>query len=280
MANQTPLVAFQQHFHPTRTFSERCVPTQLFVLPAESLDDTTLTDPDTDATLPSLRQSCSAYGLCFARVIRSFAPGLYWAVVGATVNLDDEEWVILTESHLAYALPWDVRVQGKGSAQIRDLMLAQANELEPLILYAEPARAEIQEQALASKDRLVAPPMEFSTLDLQKHLVTTPALLNKHQRSTPPWRPTAVEIQQGLLQAILHKFQQRVALAQNDAIAQDLQAWCNLLVIIQDWQQQTKQRIVEVSQRWCARRNRPIWYLTLDVPASLLAQRGSIKMAA
>ena len=62
---------------------------------------------------PTLRKQASALGLCYARVLRSFADGLYWAEVASTPDLVDAQRVLLTEEQLYHALPWDIRLQDR-----------------------------------------------------------------------------------------------------------------------------------------------------------------------
>src|SRR5437667_3900788 len=107
-----------------RTFFQRFGHHGACVLPNDVLSDDPLTDPGTGEELPSLRdQVCLANGisrriLCYARVLRTCGDGLYWADVAATPDFVNMLRVILTEEDLSFALPYDVRVQGKSSAQI------------------------------------------------------------------------------------------------------------------------------------------------------------------
>src|ERR1051326_4710281 len=113
------------------------------VLPAEVLDDTRLSDPETGHMQPSLRQCCSQDGqLCYAGILYSTADGLYWATVAATPDFARAERVLLTETHLTYALAWDERLSWRTPTQIRRLMQAQAEELAPLHPHTKPAPAD------------------------------------------------------------------------------------------------------------------------------------------
>ena len=134
MTHQALLLEDLQPCHePYRTFFQRFGPLGICVLPAEVLDDTPLFDPDTGLTEPSLRECCSQDGqLCYARVLSTFADGLYWADVAATPDLVEAERVMLTEAHLVYALAWDERLFWRTPSQIRRLMQAHAEDLAPL----------------------------------------------------------------------------------------------------------------------------------------------------
>src|SRR5690349_17622939 len=95
-----------------RSFFERYGTQGVCVLPSDVLSNDLLrVDPETHTIPSSLCQEVSALGLCFARVLRCFAIGLYWAEVAGTPDLVDAQRVLLTEDQLFHALPWDIRLQ-------------------------------------------------------------------------------------------------------------------------------------------------------------------------
>src|SRR5689334_9146095 len=97
-----------------RSFFERFGAHGVCVLPSEVLSNDLLrVDPQTHTMPPSLRKEVSTLGLCYARVLRSFANGLYWAEVAATPDLVAAQRVVLTEEQLYHALPWDIRLQDR-----------------------------------------------------------------------------------------------------------------------------------------------------------------------
>src|SRR5260370_39166293 len=120
-----------------RTFFDRFGQYNTCLLPDEVLSNDSLTDPDTGEELPSLRDQISLVNgiyhsmLCYARVLRTCGDGIYWADVAATSNFVNAHRVILTEEDLYFALPYDVRVQGKSPAQILKMMAAHAREVRP-----------------------------------------------------------------------------------------------------------------------------------------------------
>ncbi len=62
-----------------RTFFQRFGTQGICVLPADVLSNDLLrVDPETHTMPSTLRKQASALGLCYARVLRSFADGLYW----------------------------------------------------------------------------------------------------------------------------------------------------------------------------------------------------------
>ena len=111
-----------------RTFFDRFGHAGVCLLPAEVLSDDPLPDPETGAMLPSLREQVGLVNgihhhlFCYARVLRTCGDGLYWADVAATPELLHSQAatarVILTEEDLYFALPDDIRLQGKSSADI------------------------------------------------------------------------------------------------------------------------------------------------------------------
>src|SRR5215472_9640002 len=116
-----------------RSFFQRFGHLGVCVLPAEALSNDLLqVDPQTHIMPPSLRQSVSVLGLCFARVLRSCADGLYWADVAATPDLVDAQRVLLTEEQLYHTLPWDIRLVQKQPGDIRNLLIDHAQEVQPV----------------------------------------------------------------------------------------------------------------------------------------------------
>lgn len=282
MTPQTPVLKYaHQHkrepittphcSHAPRTFFERFGFLGTCILPAEVLDNTPLCDPETRQMQPSLRKRCSAYGLCFAHVLSLFADGLYWADVAANPHLVGAERVVLTEEHLTFALAWDERLQWRKPAHIRRLMQAHVRDMEPLCMRAAPGPAEHTPQVPLVAQELIA----VTTEDLCEALIPHSELPQEPHCSTPSRWPSPLEVQQGLLRAMLRTLQKQMAHAQDAITAQTLQARCELLLHMQRWQQQTHQRVVHVDQGLYATQHRSVWYLTLGVPEGLLAESAS-----
>ena len=158
-----------------RTFFQRFGTHGVCVLPDDVLSDDPLTDPETGEELPSLRDQVSLvngtyhHTFCYVRVLRTCGDGLYWADVAATPDMVNTYRVILTEEDLYFALPYDVRVQGKSPAQILKMMAAHARAVRPVqrvapvvtpertpapVLPLEPlAVVEVSNDRAASSDR-------------------------------------------------------------------------------------------------------------------------------
>ena len=80
----------------------------------------------------SLHADASNEGICFFRVIRSFDDGCYLVRVAARLELLSEGYtVVLDEGQLAYALPWDCRLQGKSTGYIHKILHAHHASLQP-----------------------------------------------------------------------------------------------------------------------------------------------------
>src|SRR5436190_7409131 len=116
-----------------RTFFQRFGTQGICILPADVLSNDLLrVDPETHVIPPTLRKQASALGLCYARVLRCFAEGLYWAEAAATPDLVDAQRILLTEEQLYHALPWDIRVRDRSPETLRDVMFAHAQSVRPI----------------------------------------------------------------------------------------------------------------------------------------------------
>jgi len=80
------------------------------VMLAAALSADSVDEEDTS----SLRADASNEGICYIRVIRELGDGWYLVRVAARPELLPEGYtVVLDERHLACALPWDCRLQGR-----------------------------------------------------------------------------------------------------------------------------------------------------------------------
>ena len=272
-----PLEAIQPSHVPQRIFFQRCSPLGVYVLPARCLDNTPLKD-ETGKPILNLRQQCSSQGLCFAHVLRPTTAGdQYWADVAATPDMENAERALLTEEQLAFALPWDERLYRLSRAQIRRLMFTQARNLKPLRPHA--ARpAETLLPAPTAPMRMQTP-VAVNSEDLRDALSPASGRPKKHRTSSPPRWSNTLDVQQWLLRAMLRAIQKQVAYAQNEAIAQAIQARCLLLEDILEWQHQTHQRVVHVDQSPTSQ-HRSVWLLTLEMPETVFAPAGATAAAA
>ncbi|MGZ3611637.1 MAG: hypothetical protein ACXVBU_16415, partial [Ktedonobacteraceae bacterium] len=154
-----------------RTFFQRFGTHGVCVLPDDVLSDDPLTDPVTGEELPSLREQVSLvngtyhHTFCYVRVLRTCGDGRYWADVAATPDMVNTYRVILTEEDLYFALPFDVRVQGKSPAHILRMMAAHARAVRP-VQRVEPVVTTVHSPApVLPLEPLVV--VEVSSEDLQ-----------------------------------------------------------------------------------------------------------------
>src|SRR6266568_8571405 len=167
-----------------RTFFQRFGTQGMCVLPADVLSNDLLrVDPQTRLIPPTLRKQASALGLCYARVLRSFADGLYWAEVAATPDLVDAQRVLLTEEQLYHSLPWDIRLQDRQPETIRDLMFAHAQTVRPFQQRTTLEQADTTSRAAAALTPAPVLPLEpfadvtveVTTSELQEALDSHPS---------------------------------------------------------------------------------------------------------
>ena len=274
-----------------RSFFQRFGHLGVCVLPADALSNDFLQgDPETESMPPSLRQMASALGLCFARVLRSFADGLYWADVAATPDLVDAQRVVLTEEHLYAALPWDVRLLNKRPGDIRKLMVAHAQAVRP----AHPLEEETQDSEpllaltpapIVPLQPLVEAAMVVSTHELQEAFdPRVPSdrdnlpgqglfkrISKNAGRSHNSVKPFgAFTMQQAFLRAMIDALMTKIYQAQDRVIALSLKARCAVITFLQRWQRTTRQRIVNAVPIWDEEQHCVLWQLTVGLPAEVL----------
>ena len=277
-----------------RSFFQRFGHLGVCVLPAEVLSNDLLrVDPETQMIPLSLRKSASALGLCFARVLRSFADGLYWADVSATPDLVDAQRVVFTEEQLYAALPWDIRLVDRHPGDICKLLAAHAQGVRP----AQPLAEEMQPQ---DGDQLYAltpvPIVPLQPLDEAAVVVTTSELQEAFDPRSPDddddfpgkallkriskkvGRPTgsvkhigSCAMQQAFLRAMIDALMARLYQAQDQVTALSLKARCAMLALLQRWQRFSRQRIVNAVPIWSEERQGILWQLTVGVPMEVLA---------
>jgi hypothetical protein len=166
-----------------RTFFQRFGHQGMCVLPNDVLSDDPLTDPVTDEELPSLRDQVSLVNgishslLCYARVLKGCGDGLYWADIAATPDCTNTHRVILTEEDLSFALPYDVRVQGKSPAHILKMMTAHAREVQPVLQVAPVMTPERTPAPLLPLEPLAV--IEVSNDELQEAI--RPVIMDTHK---------------------------------------------------------------------------------------------------
>ena len=262
-----------------RTFFQRFGHHGVCALPDDVLSDDPLTDPETGDELPSLRDQVSLVNginhrrFCYARVLRSFGDGLYWADVAATPDLINAFQVILTEEDLYFALPYDVRVQGKSSAQILKMMTAHAREVRPAQRIAPVVTPERSPAPVLSLEPLTA--VEVSNDELQAAIgpVTMDTHTDTNQKRVS--RPAgSSRLQQAFLRVIIDVLMTQLYWSQwaNDSVRSSaIRTQCAIVSSIQRWQRQSRQRCVNAVPVWRDEQHTVVWHLTVGDPFAALS---------
>lgn len=277
-----------------RSFFERFGAQGVCVLPAEVLSNDLLRiDPQTHAMPPSLRKEASALGLCYARVLRSFSPGLYWAEVAATPDLVDAQRILLTEEQLYHALPWDIRLQARQPDAIRDLMIAHAQAVQPAQSLTEDATTQDIRQLHPLTPAPIVPlhPLKEATVvvsAVEFHEAFEPrspdddddlpgaCLLTRMGKQTRKKLAQVKSIgsfamQQALLRAMIDALMTQLYQAQDHLTAHILKTRCALLAQIERWHCTSRQRVVNAVPIWHDERRSVAWQLTVGVPLAISA---------
>lgn len=264
----------QQH-----TFFQRFGNHGICVLPDDVLSDDSLIDPETGEDVPSLRDQVSLVNgiyhriFCYVQVLRTCGDGLYWADVAATPDFVNTFRVILTEEDLYFALPYDVRVQGKSPAHILKMMAAHAREVRPAQRVAPEPTPELTPAPVLPLEPLVV--VEVSTDELQEviGLVTIDALreTNKSRVSRPI---SPVCLQQAFLRVIIDALMTQLywsQWAQEPARTSTIRTQCATVSYLQRWQRQSRQRIVNAFPVWNDKQHAVVWQLTVGDPLTARA---------
>lgn len=263
-----------------RTFFRRFGCHGVCVLPDSLLSDDPLANPDTAEELPSLRDQVSLVNgvyhreICYARIVRTCGDGLYWADVAATSDFANTYRIILTEEDLYFALPYDVRVQGKTPTQICTMMVAHAREVRP---------AQRVEQVTSITECMPAPILPLEPCAVVE--VGNETLLEAIGLVTmDPFRDTnkrrvsrsigSVRMQQAFLQVIIDALMAQLSCSQQAQASMPtsrIRTQCATVSFLQRWQRQSRQRIVNALHVWNDEQHAVTWQLTVGDPLAVLA---------
>ena len=263
-----------------RTFFDRFGHAGICILPGEVLSDDPLSDPETGAMLPSLREQVGLVNgihhhlFCYARVLRTCGDGLYWADVAATPELLQSQAsaarVMLAEEDLYFALPYDSRLQGKSPADLFKAMEAHAHAVRP-----------VQRRAPADTPELIPAPVlplapltvvEVSTEELQEAIGPLDRdILKDTNRHTVAKPIGALRMQQAFLQAMLDSLIYQIYQVQDAVAVLALKARCALVALLQRWQRHTRQRVINAVPIWNNEQHLVAWHLTVGVPVATRA---------
>jgi hypothetical protein len=263
-----------------RTFFDRFGHAGICLLPGEVLSDDPLIDPETGAMLPSLREQVGLVNgthhhlFCYAHVLRTCGDGLYWADVAATPELLQSQActarVILAEEDLYFALPYDIRLQGKSPADMLKAMEAHARTVRPVQRRAPEDTSELIPAPVLPLAPLTV--VEVSTEELQEAIgpVERDTLkdTNQHQVAKPIG---AFGMQQAFLQAMLDSLMHQLYQVQDTVAVLALKARCALVALLQRWQSHTRQRMINAVPVWNSEQHLIAWHLTVGVPVAARA---------
>jgi hypothetical protein len=273
-----------------RTFFQRFGTQGICVLPSDVLSNDILRlDPETHMIPPTLRKQASVLGVCYARVLRSFADGLYWAEVAATPDLVEVQRVLLTEEQLYHALPWDIRLQDRSPEALRDLMFAHAQTVRPVQRQATLEQADTTSLVSAALtptpvlplEALADATVEVTKDELQEALAPHSPdetgedlfelIAGKVKRLSFTQRVGSFMMQQAFLRVMIDALMAQLYQTQGHLAALSLQGRCAILAQVQRWHRVTRQRVVNATPVWSEERQRVVWQLTAGVPVAAYA---------
>ena len=261
-----------------RTFFQRFGHHGVCVLPDDVLSDDSLIDPETGDELPSLRDQVSLVNginhrlFYYARVLQTCGDGLYWADVAAEPDLVNAFQVILTEEDLYFALPYDVRVQGKSSAQILKMMTAHAREVRPAQRIAPVVTPERTPAPVLSLEPLAV--VEVSNDELQAAIGPVTTDIHKDTNQQKVSRPTgSSRLQQAFLRVIIDALMTQLywsQLVHESARSSTIRAQCATVSFLERWQRHSRQRCVNAVPVWSTEQRTVVWQLTVGDPSAVL----------
>ena len=261
-----------------RTFFQRFGTHGVCVLPDDVLSDDPLTDPETGDELPSLRDQVSLVNginhrmFYYARVLRTCGDGLYWADVTAEPDLVNAFQVILTEENLYFALPYDVRVQGKSSAQILKMMTAHAREVRPAQRIAPVVTLERTPAPVLSLEPLAVVEVSNDELHAAIGPVTTDIHKDTNQQKVSRLAGSS-RLQQAFLRVIIDVLMTQLYwshLVHESARSSTIRAQCATVSSLQRWQRHSRQRCVNAVPVWSNEKHTLMWHLTVGDPIAAL----------
>lgn len=263
-----------------RTFFQRFGTHGVCVLPDDVMTDDHLTDPETGEDLPSLRDQVSLvngtyhHTFCYVRVLQTCGDGLYWADVAATSDMVNTYRVILTEEDLYFALPFDVRVQGKSPAHILRMMAAHARVVRPVQRVAPVVTTVHTPVPVLPLEPLVV--VEVRSEDLQASMGVVAMDIHKDTNNRRVSRSlSSFRMQQAFLRIIIDALMTQLYwshLVHESVRVSTIRAQCSTVSFLHRWQRHSRQRCVNAVPVWSHEQHTVVWQLTVGDPfAALLA---------
>ena len=210
---------------------------------------------------------------CYARVLRTCGDGLYWADVAAEPDLVNAFQVILTEEDLYFALPYDVRVQGKSPAQILKMMTAHAREVRPAQRIAPVVTPERTPAPVLPLEPLAV--VEVSNDELQAAIGPVTMDTHKDTNQQRVSRPIgSLCLQQAFLRVIIDVLMTQLywsQLVHESARSSTIRTQCATVSSLQRWQRHSRQRCVNAVPVWRDEQHTVVWQLTVGDPFAALS---------
>ena len=255
------------------TFFDRFGHQGICVLPDEVLSDDPLTDPETGEELLSLRDQVSlvdgiSYRMfCYARVLWACGDGLYWADVAAAPDFANTQRIVLTEEDLYFALPYDVRVQGKSPARILAMMASHACEVRPLPRVESASTPERVPAPVLPLEPLAV--VEVSNAELQEAIGPVQMDTLKDTNQSKVSRPIgAFRMQQAFLQIIIDTLMTQLYWAHEPVHSAAIRTQCATISSLQRWHRHSRQRCVNALPVWDNEQRAVVWQLTVGDPVA------------
>lgn len=221
----------------------------------------------------SLREEASEDGLTYFQIIRYLPHAdLYLARVASNpAGLGESDLMaFFTDAQLTHALPWDVRLQQKGSGEIIAAIRAHAAALQPHHRSMSAVEADAITAMQGSSASTLHPLKTTIEITRNELCAAMQATVAEQQENTRHVGVSPAEaahlVQQALLLAALDKLMVRLWQTPGQACSLIAQMKCKILALLRRWQQQTRQRVVNATARWCQVRKTVVWDLTIGVP--------------
>ena len=241
------------------------------IAPASILSEDSLVEEDTGKRLPSLREEASRDGLCFLEVFHHMAgTDLYVAYVDANHDQVKERFfrVILTEKQLAFALPWDCRLQGKSSARILSILYAHGQEVLSLL---EQKHTLVESRQLQPASVVPLTLCEEVAVTVENNVLQESIGhidVERYQGLLQAHRISVGHMQQALLRVVMCVLSLKMLLVKyKDRTTYDALKQCRRKVAgIRGWQRRSHQRVVNVFPEIAAKDGRVVWRFTVGCP--------------
>ncbi len=187
----------------------------------------------------------------------------YWADIAATPDFANTQRVVLTEEHLYFALPYDVRVQSKSPAQVLKMMAVHAREVKPLPRVESESTPKLAPAPVLPLEPLAV--VEVSNDELQEAIGQVKMDTNQRKVSRPVG---SFRMQQAFLRIIIGMLMTRLYWEREHTSTSTIRTQCATVAYLQRWHRQSRQRCVNAAPVWDDEQQAMVWQLTVGDPLS------------